>query len=119
MDREGLNGLPAKLTDSDIRKLGDYAKTRQKAFVSMWTPDQVLVQRFAEVAEELLRVKTEQEWCDQQKTSPELTPQSRILSNPNLWRWQVPYYVAGVLNYGPEADTPSQAVRNAMTQSGK
>ena len=55
MDRTCFDNLPTPLTEDDLRWLTEYAKTRTKAFVSNWTPDQVLVQRFAEVATELLQ----------------------------------------------------------------
>ena len=59
MDRDGLSNLPSPLSDEDLRKMAGYAKTRTKAFVSVWTPDQVLVQRFAEVAEELMKIRNQ------------------------------------------------------------
>lgn len=55
-------------------------------------------------------------WCDKMQTSPEPTPKSIILSNRGEWKWHVPYYVNGVLHYGPEMGTPSEAVRAAMKE---
>lgn len=57
MNREGFNNLSENLTGDEIRKMADYSRSRKNAFVSAWTPDQVLVHRFAEVAEELLRLR--------------------------------------------------------------
>lgn len=56
------------------------------------------------------------DWCDKMQTAPEPTPKSTLLSNRSLWLWRVPYYVEGVLHYGPEAATPSEAIRAAMNE---
>lgn len=61
MEREAFNNIPTgPLSDADLKRLADYAATRRRAFVTMWTPDRVLVQRFADIAEELIRRRAQE-----------------------------------------------------------
>ena len=117
MTPDGLNDIASPISDSDLSRMAEYGRTRTKTFITLWTPDQVLAQRFAEVAGELLRLRACSAWCDRMMTAPEVTPATSILSNRANFRWRVPYYVNGVLTYGPEAATPSEAIWAAMTQA--
>lgn len=117
MKWDGLKNLSRPLSDVDLRTMADYAKERTGACVSRWAPDRELVHRFSEVAFEALLNRACQKawvWCAQHHTAPEVTPESALQSNMNLWKWWVPFHVDGKLHYGPEADTPFEAVLGAM-----
>lgn len=117
MKWNGLHNLSSPLSDSDLRKMADYAATRMNSFISRWAPDRMLVRRFSEVACEALlnRVcKKAWVWCATHHTSPELTPESSLQSNMAMWKWRVPFHVKGHLVYGPEANSPLEAVLEAI-----
>jgi hypothetical protein len=99
------------LSDSELVSLAELISKHPQTFYlsPLWEPE-----RFFATLIVLSKIQSEVEWCDRMRTAPELTPESQLQSNPALWKWRVPYYVNGKLQYGPEADTPSGAVRAVL-----